>query len=140
MTPLYAFLNRYEQVPFVWGGHDGGTDCCLFLADWCAWREWPDPAAEVRFTYHDRSSCQRETRFLTDPVTIMSICAEDVAGMEPTDDIKEGDVAVIRLGPNRYLGAIWTGSMGWASKAEEGIIFHDAGREVLKAWSVGYEA
>lgn len=140
MTPLYAFLNRYEQVPFVWGGHDGGTDCALFLADWAVFNGWPDPAEHVRYIYDSRATCQKETGFITDPVTIMTECAEDVAGMEPTDNVKEGDVAVIRLGPNRNLGAIWTGSMGWASKAEEGIVFHDAGREVLKAWSVGYEA
>lgn len=136
MTPLYAFLTKYDPLPFVWGE----CDCALFLCDWAVFNGWPDPAEHVRFTYHDRSSCQRETRFVTDPVRIMSICAEEVAGMKPTEDLREGDVAVIKLGPNFHLGAIWAGSMGWASKAEDGIVFHDAGKQVLKAWSIGYEA
>lgn len=136
MTPLYAFLTKYDPLPFKWGE----CDCMTMLADWCVANGWPDPAADVRFTYDSRPSCQKETRFITDPLTIMSHCAEDVAGMTPTTDLREGDVAVIRLGPNQHLGAIWTGSNGWASKAEDGIVFHDAGREMMKAWSVGYAA
>lgn len=133
MTPLYLELTRWQKLPFVWGE----IDCVLALADWCMVAGWPDPAAEYRFTYHDRSSCQRETRFITDPVAIVQACCDSV-GIPQTSVPVEGDIAVIRLGPNKHLGAVWTNAYGWASKADTGVVFHRLGHEVLRTWGVGY--
>lgn len=129
-APLYAFLSRQMALPFIWGE----TDCMMMLADWCLVNGWPDPAADYRLTYHDQSSCQRETRFLTDPLDVTSRCFAAV-GMAVTGDPREGDVGVVQIGPRRFAGAIKT-AYGWVSKADEGVTYHDA--PAMRAWSVGY--
>ena len=51
----------------------------------------------------------------------------------------EGDIAVLRLGRNTHVGAVWS-AYGWASKADPGVVFHAPQNEVLGIWGVGYAA
>lgn len=140
MTPLYAEINRWLTVPFRWGE----CDCMLVLADWVERQTGIDPARDLRLTYHDRSSCQRETRFLTDPLGVTTRCFEGVAGLARTGAPVAGDVAVVRVlqdGRPVTVGALCLGpDDGWAMKAEHGATTVRQVVEVLRAWRVGYAA
>lgn len=136
ISPLYAELNRWRITPWEWGR----MDCVLSLADWCLAQGWPDPMADVRMTYHDRSSCQRETGFLREPLGITSRCFEGVAGLSVVASAAPGDIAILSFGQYEHFGAVWAGSHGWASKDEGGVTFYDPRLvpAVLRIWGVGY--
>ncbi|WP_312529446.1 DUF6950 family protein [Paracoccus sp. (in: a-proteobacteria)] len=136
ISPLYAELNRWRITPWEWGR----MDCVLSLADWCLAQGWPDPMADVRMTYHDRSSCQRETGFLREPLGITSRCFEGVAGLSVVARAAPGDIAILSFGQYEHFGAVWAGSHGWASKDEGGVTFYDPRLvpAVLRIWGVGY--
>lgn len=109
-----------------------------FCADWLVACGWPDPMADVRGLYDDRLSCERATGFIRAPVETVSRRA-DAIGLPRGNDLRSGDVAVIRIG-GASVGAIWTG-MGWAAKGEAGTAtVLPALVEVLAFWSVGYRA
>ncbi len=137
MTPLYVELNRWRVTPWAWGR----MDCMLSLADWCVACGLPDPAADVRMTYHDRSSCQRETGFLRDPMSAVGPRFAGI-GLPVVKTAREGDVAVLAFGPYEHVGAVWTDAYGWASKDEGGVTFYRAALvpQVTAIWGVGYAA
>lgn len=137
MTPLFAFLNRQLAVPFVWGGFDGGSDCCLFMADWVWFLRGSDPAGEIRFCYDSPAACHRLTGWFRDPVAVVDpICAS--AALSRVAEPVRGDVALVRV-DGQTVGAICTGK-AWAMKAEgRGVNTRAAGTvEVVAAWGVGY--
>lgn len=140
MTPLYLELNRWMALPFEWGV----SDCILCPADWVASQVGVDPAEDVRMTYHDPGSCQRATRFFTEPLGITSSCLEGRAGLKPTDSPVVGDVSVVEIrmeGRVQPVGAICLGQHGWALKSEgRGVVVIERPLTVLKSWGVGYEA
>lgn len=136
MTPLWLELNRWKATPWAWGV----MDCMLSISDWCAANGWPDPAEDIRLTYHDRSSCQRVTGFLRDPLTVTERCFETVAGMSVVAVPQVGDVAVLQFGQYEHVGAVWTDVGQWASKDENGVTFCQPSLvpRVLRVWGVGY--
>lgn len=136
MTPLYAELNRWMSLPFIWGE----TDCIMVLCDWINAVRGVDPAVNDRFTYDDAGSCQRATRYFTDPVgTLDSRFAP--AGIKRGNYLRPGDIGLIQLPDQRHpVGGIWTGEI-WGCKGPAGTVTrHPSMVEVLAFWSVGYEA
>jgi hypothetical protein len=136
MTPLYQELHRWSAVPFEWGE----TDCMTSLCDWLVLCGWPDPMADLRGIYDDAASCQRATGYIRDPMGVTTRLAESIA-LPRGNDLKAGDVAVIKVpGPRWPVGALWTGQ-GWAVKGPTGTTTIRAGLvEILAFWSVGYQA
>ncbi|MBT9387015.1 hypothetical protein KM176_24455 [Pseudooceanicola sp. CBS1P-1] len=145
MTPLYTFLHRQMSVPFVWGGFGGGSDCMLMLADWFADCHGHDPAEELRFAYDSAPSCQRATRFFSDPVAVVAHVAERRGGLARVAAPQKGDIAVLRFvdaGRAVSVGGICLGN-AWAMKTEGarggGVHTRDAALvEVLAAWGMHY--
>lgn len=136
MTPLYAELNRWMGTPFIWGE----TDCIMVLCDWIKTVRGVDPASGDRFTYDDAGSCQRATRYFSQPVeTLDSRFAP--AGIRRGNELRAGDVGLIKLPDERHpVGGIWTGDC-WGCKGPNGTTtVAPAVAEVLAFWSVGYEA
>lgn len=137
MQPLFQELHRWACMPFVWGE----TDCCLVLADWIARVKGADPAAHLRGMYSTPGECERETRFLSDPVGCMARCADSIGGLPMVAVPARGDVGVYRRHGERWpYGGIWTGSL-WASKGKDGVTFlKPAQVSPLACWGLGYEA
>ena len=92
MDAICATLNRWKAEPFVWGQ----TDCMMVLADWLVLIGHDDPASGLRGTYDDRLTCERLTRFISDPLRLASECFEGV-GLEKTETKSAGDVAVVLI-------------------------------------------
>lgn len=144
MTPLWAFFNSLLPRRFEWGV----LDCCLMPADWVREVTGKDPAGHLRFAYEDRSSCQRVTKFLTDPLDAPTFCMEQVAGRTRVENPVAGDVAVVRTavdGKIAPVGAVAAldgrGYVIWGLMAPEGVTFRQAGQaQVLRAWGLGYHA
>lgn len=136
MTPIIAELNRWMSLPFIWGE----TDCIMVLCDWIKAVRGVDPAENDRFTYTDAGSCQRETRYFSDPVATLD-SRFSRAGIKRGNDLCPGDVALIRLPGDRHpVGGIWTGEF-WGCKGPSGTTtVSSAVAQVQAFWSVGYEA
>lgn len=137
MSPLIAFLNRQLAVPFVWGGFDGGTDCCLMLGDWWQCLHGVDPVAHLRMTYDSRASCHRQTGWLRDPISVVASVAEDRCGLLPTGAPVRGDIGLVRMDAHTCVGAICIGG-AWAMKPEGTGLITPRGLEIIAAWGVGY--
>lgn len=139
MSPIFQELHRWMGMPHIWGQ----SDCITVLADWIEKVTGIDPMADVRMTYHDAGSCQRETGFLRDPITAVAKYVEGVAGLKRGNELHVGDVAIIRRRDDQAqvpLGALWTGS-AWACKGPKGATTLSPKLvEILAFWSVGYEA
>lgn len=139
MSPLYATLHRWAATPFVWGE----TDCMLVLADWIETVHGTDPAAGLRYTYHDALTCQRAVRWFTDPVGAVERCLETIGGLPRTEAPEPGDMAVLALrgedGRRMPTGALWLGR-AWAIKGPEGTttLAPRVAGAPLAIWSVGY--
>jgi len=137
MDRLYRFLNQQIGRPFVWGEND----CCLILADWIREVYGYDPAEHLRFTYDSASSCQRHTRFFTNPVSVVASMAEDVCNFSRTDSFVKGDVGILYLPVDKKMtpvGGIFTGK-SWAVKAPDGVTTLQP-HEIKAVWGVGYGA
>lgn len=76
MIRLYAELNRWRVTPWAWGQ----MDYMLSLADWVPNQTGIDPADDVRLTYEDRSSCQRDTGFLRDQLGLRRGASKGLRG------------------------------------------------------------
>lgn len=136
MDKLYRFLNLQIGKPFIWGEND----CCLILADWIREVYEFDPAEHLRFTYDSASSCQRYTKFFTDPVSVVSSMAEGICNFSRTPKPVKGDVGVLYLPVEKKMspvGGIFTGK-SWAVKAPGGVTTLQP-YEIKAIWSVGYE-
>ncbi|WP_374290222.1 DUF6950 family protein [Paenirhodobacter enshiensis] len=140
MKPLFVFLNRQMSVPFAWGGFDGGTDCCLLVADWWRWLHGSDPADSLRYCYDSPASCHRLTGWFRDPVAVVSQIAEGRCGLRRTDAPRRGDIGVVRIGDDgavKTVGAICIGR-AWCMKSDgRGVTTTDR-VEVMAAWGMGY--
>ena len=136
MTPIFREVHRWMSLPHIWGQ----TDCITVLADWVETVTGRDPMADVRMTYTDAGSCQRETGFIRNPVEVMGSHLAAV-GITQGNQLCIGDVAVInrRDEVGSAYGAMWLG-MAWACKGPSGTTtLAPKMVEVLAFWSVGYE-
>ena len=138
MTPLIVELHRWMGLPHIWGE----TDCMMVLGDWVEKVTGIDPAADLRFTYDSRGSCQKETGFYRDPVGVAAKYFEGVANLKRGNDLRAGDVAIIiRLDGVRPepSGAVWLGT-AWGCKGPNGTTTLSPKLVQVQAfWSVGYE-
>ncbi|WP_457645329.1 DUF6950 family protein [Profundibacter sp.] len=138
MTPIFQELHRWMATPHVWGV----ADCITVLADWVQVVTGTDPMADVRMTYFDAASCQRETGFMRDPVAVFDKYAA-AAGLQRGNELRAGDIAVIRrrdMVDPWPVGGLWTGS-AWACKGPHGVTtLAPKMVEVIAFWNVGYEA
>ncbi|WP_370677644.1 hypothetical protein [Pleomorphomonas sp. PLEO] len=57
MTDLETYLEQQLAAAWRWGGD--GPDCILAAANWVWQRTGVDPAAEIRWKYHDLRSAHR---------------------------------------------------------------------------------
>lgn len=140
-SPLWAQFNRWITEPFVYGE----SDCCLSVADWVKHVTGVDVAADLRLTYTDLTSCQRETNWRRDPLGVTTWCMEEVGSFERTAEPVAGDVGVLRAlvggRPVPFAGICLGEGHGWAAKAERGAV-QIRGKdlvEVLRAWRIGYD-
>lgn len=140
MSPLYVALHHWAAVPFAWGE----TDCMLVLADWIMKvKACPDPAADVRYTYHDAMTCQRAVRWFTEPVAAVDRCLATIGGLPRVDAPEPGDMAVLGLrdanGRHMPCGALWLGT-AWGCKGPDGAttIGPRVAGEPMAIWGVGY--
>lgn len=136
MDLLYREINGWIGKPFIWGERD----CMIVLGDWVQKVHGFDPVADLRFTYDSAGSCQRQTRFFTDPVAAVARFAEDICGFQRVEEPSKGDVGVLRVpvdGKMQPVGGLFTGH-SWAVKAPMGASTIQP-HEVLAIWGVGYE-
>jgi hypothetical protein len=119
---LTRFLREHARRPFQWGI----CDCCLFLADWIAYRDGVDPACHLRGTY----STEREMRHLLKArggiFEVVASCAAR-ADLCITDNPQAGDVGLVKVAIKLWrgravlvpVGAIAVGRELWAIKPRE---------------------
>jgi len=136
MTPIYRELHRWSALPFT----RGETDCATCIADWLMVCGWPDPMADVRGLYEDDLTCERATGFVRDPMGSVSRRLAAI-GLPRGNELRAGDVALIRVrGIRLPVGALWTGQ-AWAAKGPDGTTtIRPELVDVLGFWSVGYSA
>lgn len=128
MIDLSAFLARYAARPFAWGT----DDCSLILADW--WQAnhgGEDPAAHLRGSYGDETSCHALLRREGGLVKVVDgICR--AAGAKRTRIVTHGDFGVIRAG-GKSVAAIRSGAF-WAVRNEQVAFIGQA--RLLRAWAI----
>ena len=119
---MSAFLREQALRPFQWGV----CDCCLFLADWIAYRDGIDPAWHLRGTY----STEREMRNLLKArggiVEVVRSCATR-ARLRETASPQLGDVGLVKVAIKLWrgravlvpVGAIAIDHGRWAIKPRE---------------------
>ena len=134
MDRLSAFMGLLIHRPFVWGFRD----CVTVPADWVLSCTGKDPAADLRLTYDDAASCQRATRFFSDPLAVVGPRMQ-ACGLAHTDDFARGDVGLIRLAAEDGTGAhgaICLGGIHWAAKKmDRGIVVIER-PEIIAGWRV----
>ena len=131
------FLLDQSERPFQWGV----CDCCLFVADWIAWRDKIDPAAHLRGTY----STEREMRRLLQAAGGIVAVVEDCAGRAQLVERKSapdvGDVGLVQVAIRIWrgravsvpVGAICLGQGRWSIKTRErGLMVQPF--PLLRAW------
>lgn len=131
MSDLASFLKAYAEKRFTWGV----DDCCLFLADWIEANYGFDPAASVRRTYSDRTSCHRLLFWSGGIVRLVSRLVK-AAGIDriPADQVRDGDIALLRVKGSK-VGAIRRGRY-WAMRGEVGVVFLSSKTKVIRAWRI----
>lgn len=136
MTPVYAELNRWLRLPYLWGE----SDCVTICADWVSRWHGVDPAADLRLTYGSAGECERATRFFSDPLGCIAPRMA-AAGLNLTTQPKIGDVGLLLLPVSAHAarphGAICLGKK-WAAKTLDGSVQQYEPFKVLAAWSVNY--
>lgn len=116
MSAEYQEVNRWLSLPFVWGE----CDCILILGDWIARVRGIDPFAKDRMTYDSFASCQRVTKFFSDPVGVLEDRFAVLGGLDQVYRPAPGDIAVLDMAGQRHpVGGLWLGQC-WAIKAPEG--------------------
>lgn len=132
---LKQFLSQQHKVACEFGV----SDCTLFLADWVAWVDNRDPAADFRGRYSSRAGAQCMIAAAGGLVSLV-----DRGGWWPrVGDPMPGDVAVVQHRPARLVpgamaaprGAICTGGY-WAIKAEDWGVVYTRRQDwrALKVW------
>lgn len=127
---LSDFLRQQTGQAFAYGV----ADCGLYLADWViAAKGVPDPAAHVRGTY---STAEGAAAALGSPgfLAFVADCAA-AAGCPPTEDLQDGDFAVLDM-PWGLVGAVMTNG-SWALRTPRGLAWSRATPgKVVQAWAV----
>lgn len=59
---LLRTVAEHRRKPFCWGGHGGGSDCCLFVCDCILAMTGRDPAAPFRGRYRTAGGAYRALR------------------------------------------------------------------------------
>ncbi len=135
MDDLTRELNRWMATPFDWTE----MNCCFVVADWINAVRGIDPAEGDRWMFDDMGSCQRATGYFSDPVGVFGARMEAV-GIKRGNELKRGDVGVLKLSDQRHpIPGVFTGK-SWAFKGPDGTTSrHPRTVEVLAFWSLGYE-
>lgn len=137
MDALQYFASRQMRLRFDWGQHD----CVTLPADWVEALTGHDPMADLRGRYHSLASCQRLTRFLTDPVAAIG----DRLGHLPQTSaaaLQRGDVGIVLTlagGEQRFHGGICLGAGKWLLRDLAGVAMITP-RKVIAGWSTGFAA
>lgn len=131
------FLRIEARKPWRWGV----CDCCLFLADWIAYRDGFDPAADLRGTYSTEREMRRLVKERGGIFAVVERCAKN-AGLEQTDEPAIGDVGLVQV-PIKFwrerailvpAGAIKCSDKLWAVKSREHATILMQPFPVLRAW------
>lgn len=99
------YLDAVTRWPLDdYGGHRGGVDCVLFLANWIRETCGRDPAADLRGTY----STQAEARAILEKAggfIPLVTCRLANIGWRGVSDPETGDVAIVsvRVGPGKHV-------------------------------------
>lgn len=134
MSPLYARLHLWAVTPHEWGF----TDCYMTLADWVRDQTGRDPGEHLRGSYGDPAVCPLARRYLRDPVPVVGEACRNAGLKTVSEQLKPGDVGILRQNGNRFLiGGLYLGG-NWASKTlDHGVLFFQPAR-VVWAWEGGY--
>lgn len=124
---MVRFFKEMTHTPFQYGV----VDCALITSNWYFRRRGVDPAAHLRGTYHDVSTCGDVLVAHRGLLRLMWFLAKSV-GMERTNDPKPGDVAVVRF-KKLHFGAIRMPDGKWAIKMTHGMTA-TASCKVVAAW------
>lgn len=136
---LTAYLEEATRLPWGWGGHNGGKDCALWMADYVARVRGGDPGAAFRGRYHTRLGCEKLLRREGGLMSLVSRVAASIGLGERFDPIS-GDIGVIEAvvcGSATSLepaAAICVGGGRWALFSHKGLIVGPTRH--LKAWAV----
>lgn len=115
---LAAFQTHHAALPQVWGR----VDCCLVLADWAVWLGHPDPAADLRGSYHSEEGCRAIVAAAGGLNPLLTVCAARIA-WPASDHPSVGAVGIIGspVIVNRQWGAIWDGRH-WCVRLADGFV------------------
>jgi hypothetical protein len=104
---IETFIRENIRLPWL----PGHVDCLLVLADWCMWNGWPDPAADLRGTYHDEAGYQAIIAKAGGAVPFVGGRADRI-GLRRSETAVVGSIAIIgsKTDIQRQWGAIWDGS------------------------------
>lgn len=135
-SALYAEINAWHAIPFMWGRYD----CALLVSDWVKRVVGRDPAVDLRDTYRDINGAARIGWF-RDPVGVMGSRMEAI-GLRRIQAPSIGDIGIIERRDDARgdpYAAIYLGDC-WAVKGEHGAVtWAPSLVEMRAAWSVGYE-
>lgn len=131
MAVLGAFLDRMAVAGWQWGERD----CLSWLGLWSREITGIDGAAEWRGRYKTAIGCARVCRKSGGLMACIERGAK-AAGMVAVDDVRAGDVGLVRAMTTRgvqEVGGIFTGER-WAVLTAGGVI--TARTEALAVWGV----
>ncbi len=126
---LVRFFKEMTRTPFRYGD----VDCALFTSNWFFRRRGVDPAAHLRGTYHDVSTCGEVLVANGGLLRLMWFMAKSV-GMQRTKEPKPGDVALVRI-RKLHFGAVMMPDGKWAIKMSHGMTATSSCK-VVAAWSL----
>lgn len=104
---LHAFLDHHRSLPWRFGE----VDCCLFLADWAAWRGHQGAADHLRGRYRSAAEWIALAASYGGLVATVQTCTDSI-GWGRTRSPEIGTIAVVGSAaiPERQWGAIFDGS------------------------------
>ena len=132
---LDDYLTLATERPWIWGGHNGGLDCCFFAGDWIAQRGGTDPLAPYRGTY---DSALGAMRLIAARGGLQAMVAREMVrcGIERTAAPDDGDVGLIAqrgTGADDVAGATLVIRCGpwWCGRARDGLAYLDGPAETI---------
>jgi len=115
-------LDRFVADHMLRPWRDGHVDCLLTLADWFAWRGFPDAAAHLRGTYDSEAGYRTLIDQAGGAVAMVEECAARI-GLVRLHTARIGSIGIIGSTTNahRQFGGIYDGSR-WKIRADKGFL------------------
>lgn len=138
MPRLDDYLALATERPWIWGGLNGGLDCCFFAGDWITLRSGRDPLALYRGTY---DSALGAMRLIAARGGLAAMVDREMTrcGIVRAAAADDGDVGLIvqpGSGPDAVAGATLVIRCGpwWCGRARDGLAYLDEPAKAI--WSV----